>query len=83
MLGRLQMTVDDCIAVYKDLSPSIFTKTHRLKFGVRFQGMPDIIIKDRFNHEALENGIRDLLKKKGYDAEELFKEAPADSKCLT
>src|SRR4051812_11008938 len=28
VLGRLGMTVDECIAVYKSLSPKIFTKLH-------------------------------------------------------
>jgi len=83
MLGQLGMTVNECIAEYKALSPSIFTKIHRMKVGVRFQGKLDLVIKDRFDHNAIETGIRALLKKRGIDPESLFKEAPNESKCHT
>jgi patatin-like phospholipase/acyl hydrolase len=34
MLGRMRLSVDDCIAAYTDLSPKIFTKLHhRVKFS--------------------------------------------------
>lgn len=83
MLGRLGMTVDECIAEYKALSPNIFTKIHRMKVGIRFQGKPDLVLKDRFDHKALETGIRALLIKRGMNPESFFKETPDESKCKT
>ena len=83
MLGRLRMTVDECIVEYKTLSPNIFTKIRRMKVGIRFQGKPDLVIKDRFDHKAIETGIQALLTKRGIDPEALFKETSNESKCMT
>ena len=76
MLGRLKMSVDDCIDEYKKLSPRIFTKIHhRITVTGRIQG--------RFDHVALENGIKDLLRRRGLDEETLFKEDLQAQKCKT
>ena len=65
MLGRLGMTVDDCIKTYADLSPKIFTKLHhRLNVKGKLQG--------RFDHAAIEDGMRCLLRKRGIDENALL-----------
>jgi len=77
MLGRLHMSVDECIAEYKKLSPDIFTKIHhRVK-------LRDGTIRGRFNDEALKKGIQNLLIKLGVDPEALFKEDDKESRCKT
>jgi predicted acylesterase/phospholipase RssA len=76
MLGRLHMTVDECITEYKRLSPRIFTKVHhRVSWGGELRG--------RFDHEALEEGIRSLLGRRGLDPDELFAEKPHTARCKT
>jgi patatin-like phospholipase/acyl hydrolase len=65
MLGRLGMTVEQCIIAYERLSPEIFTKLHhRLKINGKLQG--------RFDHKAIEKGVKDLLRDKGIDEELLM-----------
>lgn len=57
MLGRLSMGVEDCIQEYLDLAPKIFKKKrHRLNLGGHLQG--------RFDSEALEDGVRNLLERR-------------------
>lgn len=76
MLGRLRMSVDECIAEYKKLSPQIFTKLHhRLNIKGKLQG--------RFDHEALERGVKELLKSRGFGEDELLKEDAKDAACRT
>jgi patatin-like phospholipase/acyl hydrolase len=75
MLGRLQMTVSECIEEYKRPSPAIFTKLHHRSLKGRLQG--------RFNHKTLEDGIRALLERRNLDPETLFKGDLKDSKCKT
>ncbi|KID84387.1 phospholipase [Metarhizium guizhouense ARSEF 977] len=76
MLGRLGMTVNECIDEYKSMLPTAFTKIHhRVNFHGRVQG--------RFDHEALEKAVSDLLKRRGIDENALFKENFAASGCKT
>ena len=75
MLGRLRMSIDDCIAAYTDLSPKIFTKLHhRLSWPGRIQG--------RFDHQALENGVKSLLVQQGLGEDALLKD-PSSVACKT
>jgi len=60
MLGRLGMDVNECIKAYKAISPKIFTKVHhRINFKGRVQG--------RFDHTAIEAGVKELLKRGGLE----------------
>jgi patatin-like phospholipase/acyl hydrolase len=75
MLGRMRLTVDECIMAYSELAPDAFTKVHhriKLRNG-ETQG--------RFDHVALEKGIKSLLKTYGMDPESLLKEPEEDSSC--
>ncbi|KAJ5142357.1 hypothetical protein N7526_003352 [Penicillium atrosanguineum] len=67
MLGRMKMTVDECIKAYSALAPSIFTHIrHRIKLSNgETQG--------RFDHDAMESGIKELLSQNAIDSESLLK----------
>lgn len=72
MLGRLEMTVDECIEAYKTMSPQLFTKLHhRLNLRGKVQG--------RFDHTAIESAVKDILRNKGLDEDELLRDISASS----
>lgn len=76
MLGRLKMDVAECIVEYQKLSANVFTKCHhRINLKGNLQG--------RFDHKALEVGIKDLLRRRGLDEDELLKEPNGNSRCKT
>lgn len=76
MLGRMGLSVDEAIAAYDELSPRIFSKVHhRLTLKGKVQG--------RFNHEALEAGVKTLLINKGFDADALLKDSLEQGACKT
>ena len=78
MLGRLRMTVQECIDEYLELCPKIFTKT---KKRLSMQGT----IQGKFDHIALEVGVRSILRKRGIDENALLKDdsAESDNNCKT
>lgn len=58
MLGRLQMTVDECIEAYAALSDKVFQKRrHRLTLKGKVQG--------RFDSSELERTIKSIIKQAG------------------
>ena len=63
MLGRLRMSVDECIVAYQDLSTTVFRKT--AISPVKVNGK----IKSRFDTDSLEKAmkktVRDRLEKQG------------------
>jgi patatin-like phospholipase/acyl hydrolase len=68
MLGRLRMTVGECIQVYMKMFRGIFTKQqHRISLKFRIQG--------RFDSLALEKSIKEVLLEKGYLEEEKLKDS--------
>ncbi|KAI1130681.1 hypothetical protein F5Y10DRAFT_262831 [Nemania abortiva] len=77
MLGRLRMTVDECIEMYKQLSPKIFTKIHHSKVNWRGE------LQSRFDHQALEKEIQLLLERHSLGPDELFAETPNRPECKT
>jgi patatin-like phospholipase/acyl hydrolase len=77
MLGRMRLGIDECIQAYGELATEIFIKVHH--FGVNLKGES----QGRFNHEALEKGVKRLLVKAGFNAEILLKEPPEMSACKT
>lgn len=72
MLGRLEMTVDECIAAYQAMSPQIFTKLHH-RIGLRGN------VQGRFDHSAIESAVKDILRKKGLREDELLRDSSASS----
>jgi predicted acylesterase/phospholipase RssA len=73
MLGRLRMTVDECIDAYVSLSDRIFQKQrHRVTIKGRVQG--------RFDSDELERAIKEIVARQGLAEDALLKDAP-DTKC--
>lgn len=65
MLGRLKMTVDECISAYADLSDEVFQKKHhRVNIRAGIQG--------RFDSSALERAVKEIIVSKGFDKDELL-----------
>ncbi|KAF4461421.1 kinesin [Fusarium albosuccineum] len=76
MLGSLKMSVAECIEEYQQLSPQVFTKTRSpVSWKAKVQG--------RYDHVALEKGIKDLLRHRGLEEDELMKEGDGDPRCKT
>src|SRR5207237_7941093 len=73
MLGRLRMTVDECIDAYVSLSDRIFQKQrHRVTIKGQVQG--------RFDSDELERAIKEIVATQGLGEDALLKDAP-DAKC--
>lgn len=73
MLGRLQMTVDECIDAYTTLSDRVFKKTsHRVTINGKLQG--------RFDGDELERAVREILVRKGLSEDALLEDANAPCK---
>jgi patatin-like phospholipase/acyl hydrolase len=75
MLGRLRMSVDECIDAYTQLSDKVFEKrSKRIKINGQLQV--------RFDTEALELAIKTILGNHGLGEETLLKEDD-DASCNT
>ena len=73
MLGRLRMTVDECIDAYVSLSDRVFQKRrHRVTIKGLVQG--------RFDSEELKRAIKEIIVRQGLAEDALLKDAP-DAKC--
>lgn len=73
MLGRLQMTVDECIAAYTSLSNKVFEKKHhRFTLGLKVQG--------RFSSTELEKVVKEMVRGRGLGQGTLLKDSP-DARC--
>ncbi|KAK1776530.1 acyl transferase/acyl hydrolase/lysophospholipase [Copromyces sp. CBS 386.78] len=73
MLGRLRMTIKDCIKAYLELADKVFKKKrHRISFFGKVQG--------RFDSEGLEEGIKKVLQEQNLDEDELLQD-PKNGDC--
>ncbi|KAK3167171.1 hypothetical protein OEA41_010297 [Lepraria neglecta] len=73
MLGRLQMTIDDCIDAYISLSDRVFQKRrHRVTIKGNVQG--------RFDSDELERAIKEIVVRQGLEEDALLKHS-RDAKC--
>ncbi|KAI3332970.1 FabD/lysophospholipase-like protein [Ustulina deusta] len=73
MLGRLGMTVDECIEAYVSLSDRVFEKkSHRVKINGKLQG--------RYDKTELERAIKEILIKRGLPEDALLKDVDAACK---
>ena len=73
MLGRLRMTVDECIAAYTSLSDRVFEKKgHRVNIKGKIQG--------RFDADELERAIKQILRDCGVGEDALLKDVEARCK---
>lgn len=73
MLGRLKMSIKECIDAYTTLSAKVFKKKrHRLMWMGKFQG--------RFDSAELERSVKKILVERNLQENELLKDA-SDSSC--
>lgn len=73
MLGRLRMTVDECIEAYTSLSDKVFEKkSHRVKINGKLQG--------RFDARELERAIKQILRARCLSEGALLKDVDAPCK---
>ncbi|MCJ1310207.1 hypothetical protein MMC25_003869 [Agyrium rufum] len=73
MLGRLRMSIDECIDAYLSLSERIFRKKgHRVTIKGKIQG--------RFDSEELERAVKEVVTSKGFPEDALLKDA-SDAAC--
>lgn len=77
MLGRLRMTVDQCIEAYNDIAPTVFTKIHH-RVNLRNGDL-----QGRFDHEALEDYVKTLVTERLMRPDELLKDAQVVGSCKT
>jgi hypothetical protein len=68
MLGRLRMSVEDCITAYIRLSSRVFQKKHA--FPVKISGK----IKARYSSEELRRAIEDVVEANHLDKDTLLKD---------
>ncbi|KAK4983550.1 hypothetical protein LTR50_007158 [Elasticomyces elasticus] len=73
MLGRLRMSVGECIDAYLSLSDRIFQKNrHRVTMKGNIQG--------RFDSDELERAVKEIVTKQGLQADALLKDT-SDNAC--
>jgi len=73
MLGRLKMSIDECIDAYLQLSDRIFhKKRHRVTVKGKIQG--------RFDSDELERAVKEVIKGQGLQEDALLKDTP-DASC--
>ena len=79
MLGRLLMTVDECIAAYETLADGVFG--HPRRFHIR---RPPWIPRNKYNHRDLENIIKGIVEKNDHSGNPsaLFRQ-PLPEMCRT
>jgi hypothetical protein len=69
MLGRLRMSVADCITAYLSLSDRVFRKTqHRVTVKGQVQG--------HFDADELTRAVREVVAKQGLEEDALLKDTP-------
>jgi hypothetical protein len=69
MLGRLRMSVEECITAYSNLMKRIFEKKeNRSIMGVLGR------VKPRFSSEVLAEAIKEVLNSSGHSVDEKFEE---------
>lgn len=72
MLGRLEMTIDECIDAYLQLSKKVFQKK-RKRFNLMGQ------IQGRFDSIALEQAVKEVIRGQKLDDDALLKATPEAS----
>jgi predicted acylesterase/phospholipase RssA len=71
MLGRLRMSVADCIKAYKDPSRNIFTPTHKTA-NVAGKTVDFLKAKGKFHSKPLEDCVKQMLRAQKLPEQELF-----------
>jgi hypothetical protein len=72
MLGRLKMSIDDCIDAYLSLSDRVFKKkSHRVTVRGHIQG--------RFDSEELAQAVKEVVTKQGLQEDALLRDLSDDA----
>lgn len=72
MLGRLKMSIDECVDAYLSLSDRVFQKKrHRVTIKGRIQS--------RFDSEELERAVKEMVTAQGLQKDALLKDASDDA----
>ena len=67
MLGRLEMSVDECITAYSDLAAAVFSeKRSRIPFNMTGK------VKSRFDSAKLQSAINNVLTQSGASETDLL-----------
>ena len=67
MLGRLEMSVDECIEAYSNLAADVFgEKLHRLPVNIKGK------VQSRFNSEKLKSAIQKAVMESGASESDPF-----------
>lgn len=69
MLGRLKMSIEDCITAYAGLSEKVFKRRN-----VAFKAIKAAAGKPWFDASVLEAEIRELIVERGANPDEMLKE---------
>jgi len=73
MLGRLEMSIDECIEAYLSLSDQTFQKeAHRVTILGKIQA--------RFDSDKLKQAVQEVVSKRGLEKDALLKGLP-DAAC--
>jgi hypothetical protein len=67
MLGRLEMSIDECIKAYTDLSEDVFHKKRRIPINIKG------VLKERYDSEVLELAVKKILRDRKLDQNALLK----------
>jgi patatin-like phospholipase/acyl hydrolase len=72
MLGRLKMTIEECIIAYLQISREVFQPRRR---SLNFLGKANdaLKVRGRFNSDALKKGIKRVVIQAGEDADAKLK----------
>ena len=66
MLGRLEMSVEECKQAYMDMMDKIFIKKHHRL------GFPKLKVQARFDTMVFENAIKQVVKDRGINEDSLL-----------
>jgi hypothetical protein len=80
MLGRLKMSVQECIDAYKKLSDEVFRPLRWMSLEYVESGLSGKGIRGKLDAAVLERAVKETLVKRGLPEDELLKDAP-DAMC--
>ena len=68
MLGRLDMSMDECIKAYSELSATVFAKKHRMPVDIKGN------LKERYDSKVLEQAIKQIVRDRNLHEDTLLKD---------
>lgn len=80
MLGRLRMTLDECLEAYTELARTIF-KPKRYKYDVFNRARDLLSAKERFNSSKLEHVVKDIIRERTGNENTSLHEPSESSAC--